>query len=150
MGAAGFQGAGDLSHGLWRIKQMLEHSSHHAGRHLLPAEFHANPIDPAGSLVTFDWGYDIRSMIDAAAPFATEIVSLDSLELGVQGALNEVIVSVKRSAAADAIFRRAVYGGDHGTDAGNPRDNGSRTIVPGRGTGGSTAVCISLPIQIKR
>lgn len=27
--------------------------------HILEPEYHGNPIDPLGSLVTFDWGYDI-------------------------------------------------------------------------------------------
>jgi SAM-dependent methyltransferase len=63
--------------------------------HLRHPEYHRNPVDKDGSLVTFWWGYDIVRRIDAAAPFTTLIFLLEDKELGVIGPLNEVIVSFR-------------------------------------------------------
>jgi SAM-dependent methyltransferase len=63
--------------------------------HLFEPQYHHNPIDPNGSLVTFDWGYDIADMIDRAAPFATRIECIENADIGVLGALTEVIVSIR-------------------------------------------------------
>jgi hypothetical protein len=38
-------------------------------RHLLPAVYHASPIDRAGALVTFDWGHDLPRLIAELVPF---------------------------------------------------------------------------------
>jgi len=64
--------------------------------HLLEPQYHCNPIDAAGSLVTHDWGYDIAQIIDDAAPFSTGVVFCQNAELGILGALTEVLVSVRR------------------------------------------------------
>jgi hypothetical protein len=63
--------------------------------HLFEPRYHQNPIDPAGSLVTYDWGYDIAEIIDRAAPFSTTIECIENAEIGVLGALTEVIVSIR-------------------------------------------------------
>lgn len=64
--------------------------------HIRPAKFHQSPIDPAGSLVTVDWGYDIATYFDAHAPsLCTTIFMIQNRDLGILGDLTEVLVSVK-------------------------------------------------------
>lgn len=40
--------------------------------------YHGNPISEKGSLVTYDWGGDICSIIDSTAPFKTKVISFYS------------------------------------------------------------------------
>ena len=65
----------------------IEH--HHA------AEYHQNPIDAEGSLVTMDWGYDIADFFDQHGGLNTTIFMLDDLSRGIRAELNEVLVSRK-------------------------------------------------------
>jgi len=67
-------------------------------RHLQPPQFHGNPIDDTGSLVTMDWGYDIAAFIQAASGLFTHIVHLDDLQHGVRAEFIEVLVTIKPSA----------------------------------------------------
>ena len=64
--------------------------------HLQKPDYHLNPIDPKGSLVTFWWGYDLLLRIDAAAPFQTMMLKDEQPQFGIVGPLVEVLVSVKR------------------------------------------------------
>ncbi len=63
--------------------------------HLLPAEYHQNPIDASGSLVTVDWGYDIAGHILNWSGMVTTIYSIDDLSRGIRAEFNEVLVSSK-------------------------------------------------------
>jgi SAM-dependent methyltransferase len=65
----------------------IEH--HHA------AEYHQNPIDEEGSLVTIDWGYDIADFFDQHGGLNTTIFALDDLSRGIRAELIEVLVSRK-------------------------------------------------------
>lgn len=58
-------------------------------------EYHGNPIDNKGSLVTMHWGYDIANFIMASAATPTTIVMIDNLELGIRAEYIEVLVSMK-------------------------------------------------------
>jgi hypothetical protein len=60
-----------------------------------PPAFHGNPIDEAGSLVTYDFGYDIVELIARGAPFRSSIWVVDDLWQGIRAEFNEVIVSEK-------------------------------------------------------
>jgi SAM-dependent methyltransferase len=62
---------------------------------LLPAEYHGNPMDPSGSLVTFDWGYDFSEYISAHSGLSVTIFSLDILEYGLRASFLEVVVCRK-------------------------------------------------------
>jgi hypothetical protein len=64
--------------------------------HLAPPVFHGNPIDESGSLVTFDFGYDLVERVDAAAPFRTTVWIVDDLWQGIRAEYNEVLVSRRR------------------------------------------------------
>ncbi len=63
--------------------------------HLLPAEYHGNPIDDRGSLVTVDWGFDIAQHIFEASGLNTEIVFIDDLSKGIRAEFIEVLVTRK-------------------------------------------------------
>lgn len=63
--------------------------------HIRPAKFHQNPIDPNGSLVTVDWGYDIAAYFDAHASLNTALFIIHDRNLGILGDLSEVLISIK-------------------------------------------------------
>jgi SAM-dependent methyltransferase len=63
--------------------------------HLLPAEYHGNPISPEGSLVTVDWGFDITQHVLAASGLASELVVIDRLDYGIRAEFIEILVSRK-------------------------------------------------------
>lgn len=63
--------------------------------HHQAAEYHQNPIDAEGSLVTMDWGYDIADFFDQHGGLNTTIFVLDDLSRGIRAELIEVLVSRK-------------------------------------------------------
>lgn len=63
--------------------------------YIKPAEYHGNPIDSKGALVTIDWGYDIREHIAAACSLETEIIHTDDLSKGIRAEYIEVLVTTK-------------------------------------------------------
>lgn len=64
--------------------------------HHCPPEYHGNPIDENGSLVTMNWGYDITDIIYKTSGLMARIVDLDNLEYGIRAEYNEVIVCYKK------------------------------------------------------
>lgn len=58
-------------------------------------EYHGNPIDAKGSLVTYDYGYDISKQIAQWAPFDVRIVRFWDQAHGIIGEYTEVIVCRK-------------------------------------------------------
>ncbi|MEO8197941.1 MAG: class I SAM-dependent methyltransferase [Thermoanaerobaculia bacterium] len=66
--------------------------------HLEPPDYHDNPLTPEGSLVTFDWGYDICQWIFDASGLFTEIVWIDDLSHGIRAEYIEVLVTRKPDA----------------------------------------------------
>lgn len=64
-------------------------------RHLLEPQYHGNPVDERGSLVTIDWGYDICEAIANACGLHTEIHTIDDLSLGIRARHIEVLVTRK-------------------------------------------------------
>lgn len=58
-------------------------------------EYHGNPVDSKGALVTMHWGYDIAEFISVAAKTPTTIVMIDNIELGIRAEYIEVLVSRK-------------------------------------------------------
>ena len=63
--------------------------------HLMAPEYHGNPIDPRGSLVTWRWGFDIARHIFEASGLFTEFYIYDDLSLGIRAEYIEVMVSRK-------------------------------------------------------
>lgn len=65
--------------------------------HHLPPEFHGNPIDPNGSLVTVDWGFDIAEFLSAHSHMPTMLYALEDRARGIQAEYLEVVISWKRT-----------------------------------------------------
>jgi len=59
------------------------------------AEYHGNPVDDKGSLVTMHWGFDLADFIMQKAGTPTTMVVIDNLELGIRAEYIEVLVSRK-------------------------------------------------------
>jgi len=70
-----------------------------AVKHLEPPAYHGNPIDARGSLVTIDWGFDIRDYIAGACGLDTQIVRIDDLDRGIRAEYIEVLVTTKTAMA---------------------------------------------------
>ena len=66
-----------------------------AVRHLVEPEYHGNPIDASGSLVTFDYGYDISRQIAEWAPFNVRISRFWDPQHGIIGEYTEVVICRK-------------------------------------------------------
>jgi len=62
---------------------------------LCEPEYHGNPIDVKGSIVTMDWGYDICEFIYKASGLFTTIFYIDNIELGIRAEYIEVLISKK-------------------------------------------------------
>ena len=72
--------------------------------HLLPAQYHGNPVDDQGSLVTIDWGDDICQAIAHATGMLTEVYVIDDLSRGIRAKSIEVFVSRKSMEIPPAII----------------------------------------------
>lgn len=59
------------------------------------AQYHGNPVDAKGSLVTFDWGFDICQKIHEASGMFTHLVQIDDLSNGIRAEYVDVLVSIK-------------------------------------------------------
>lgn len=69
-------------------------------QHLCSAQYHGNPIDAQGCLVTFDWGYDICQEIFGASGMFTHIIQIDDLNNGIRAEYVDVLVAIKSKQAA--------------------------------------------------
>jgi hypothetical protein len=78
-------------------KKRVELDATGAMMHLEPPVYHGNPMDPNGSLVTRDWGFDICDHIAAACGLETEIIRIDDLTRGIRAEYIEVLVTTKPS-----------------------------------------------------
>jgi SAM-dependent methyltransferase len=76
----------------WKPRSVMKNGQ---VEHLLDPQFHGNPIDPNGSLVTIDYGYNIHKAIANFAPFNVEIIRFDRRDIGVVGEFTEVVVCFK-------------------------------------------------------
>ena len=58
-------------------------------------EYHGNPFDSKGSLVTYHFGYDICKIIFDACGLFTSIIRIDDIRFGIRADLIEVLVTRK-------------------------------------------------------
>ena len=65
--------------------------------HHLEAQYHGNPIDSKGSLVTIDWGFDLAPYVQFLTGMPTIMFQTDNIGLGIRAELIEVVVSLKSS-----------------------------------------------------
>ena len=70
-------------------------------RHLEPPEFHGNPMSADGSLVTWDWGYDIVDQIRACTGDEARRIMVEIPALGMVAEYLDVIVVERRSLPND-------------------------------------------------
>jgi hypothetical protein len=63
--------------------------------YLVPPEYHDDPVNADGALVTFDWGRDLPSRVEAASGMRTTVFRLESRFHGLLGDFLEVFVSYK-------------------------------------------------------
>jgi SAM-dependent methyltransferase len=63
--------------------------------HLLPAEYHGNPLGVEGSLVVMDWGYDIAAYFQHHSGMSFLMLQVDNIDLGIRADLIEVLVGFK-------------------------------------------------------
>ncbi len=63
--------------------------------HHHPPEYHGNPVDNQGALVTMHWGYDIASFITEKAKTPTIIIAIDNIDIGIRAEYIDVILSTK-------------------------------------------------------
>ncbi len=63
--------------------------------HHFEPEFHGNPVDPEGSLVTMNWGYDIAAFIMEKAGTPSIIIQIDDISAGIRAEYIDVIASFK-------------------------------------------------------
>lgn len=60
-----------------------------------PVEYHGNPIDSKGALVTMHWGYDIANYINQITNMPTVIIMIDNIDLGIRAEYIDVLLSAK-------------------------------------------------------
>jgi SAM-dependent methyltransferase len=68
--------------------------------HHLAPEYHQNPDDPDGSLVTIDWGYDIADYLAHHSGLPTLLFAIEDKRKGICGEYLDVVVSRKKSGSA--------------------------------------------------
>lgn len=62
-----------------------------------PPEYHGNPVDPNGSLVTFHYGYDLPTLIAGWAPFDVRVTRFHDPWHGIMGEHTETYLCEKRA-----------------------------------------------------
>jgi SAM-dependent methyltransferase len=71
------------------------YSEHGGIEHLESPEYHANPIDPKGSLVATEWGNDLPRVIAAQSEMETDRLRFDDSRFGLKGEFLDVLISRK-------------------------------------------------------
>jgi SAM-dependent methyltransferase len=81
----------------WQTEAAVACAELHAGeiRHLREPEYHGNPIDERGSLVTFRYGYEIYQRIQEWAEFDVSIIRFSDRTHGILGEYTDVVVCRK-------------------------------------------------------
>ena len=86
----------------FRPSQRRARLANGAVEHLLPAQFHGNPVSEEGALVTIDWGYDIASHLAAASGLHVVMQTFEQPELGIRDECNQVLIGYKGKLASIA------------------------------------------------
>ena len=66
-----------------------------AVRHILPEQYHGNPVGDGRSLVTLDWGYDIGPYLSAHSGMSFSVLVLDDMRFGIRDWVNLVLIGSK-------------------------------------------------------
>ena len=80
-------------------KQLVQATTQRAERdeqgnivYLQSPEFHGNPIDDRGSLVTYDYGYEIHQLIHEWTDFEVQVIRFCDSNSGIIGEFTEIIL----------------------------------------------------------
>ena len=80
-------------------KQLVQATTQRAERdeqgnivYLQAPEFHGNPIDDRGSLVTYDYGYEIHQLIHEWTDFEVQVIRFCDSNSGIIGEFTEIIL----------------------------------------------------------
>ena len=65
--------------------------------YLEPPDYHSNPVDPSGSLVVTEWGWELPDVIHRESGMTTTVHAITDRRSGIVGAFREVMVSRKDS-----------------------------------------------------
>ena len=79
----------------WKPTLVRARSGPDGLEHLEPPDYHANPVDPAGSLVITEWGWDLPEVIFRHSSMTTTAQAIRDPRQGIVGAFREVMVSRK-------------------------------------------------------
>lgn len=63
--------------------------------HLLPAQYHGNPVGDGRSLVTFDWSYSIGAYLTAHSGLHFTVHVIDDMSMGIRDPYNVVLTGIK-------------------------------------------------------
>lgn len=63
--------------------------------HILPPDFHGNPVGDGASLVNIDWGYDIVRYLSVNSGMSFCLVQIDNIDLGIRADLIDVVIGFK-------------------------------------------------------
>jgi SAM-dependent methyltransferase len=64
-------------------------------KHLTEPAYHGDPLDPAGTLVTFDYGYDLPELIAGWASFDVELRRFHDRHHAILGEMTDVLICTK-------------------------------------------------------
>ena len=66
-------------------------------------QYHGNPVNAEGALVTVDWGYDIAAYLTKHSGMPTSIIMIDDIEQGIRAKYIDVVISRKLEAPSLAV-----------------------------------------------
>lgn len=79
----------------WKPTLVRARETKQGVEHLHEPEFHSNPVDPQGSLVATEWGFELPDLILESSGMTTTAYCLRDPRLGIVGEFLEVMVSRK-------------------------------------------------------
>jgi SAM-dependent methyltransferase len=65
--------------------------------YLKDPQYHGNPIDTRGALVTIDWGYDILAYLSYYSSLSATLLYMDDIQRGIRAEYIDVIVCKKQN-----------------------------------------------------
>jgi SAM-dependent methyltransferase len=81
----------------WKPTVVRAHRENGKVVHDCAPEYHGNPIDPRGSLVVTEWGFELLEFIERSSGLRTTVEHLFDPAQGIRGEFREVFISRKPS-----------------------------------------------------
>lgn len=78
-------------------QQCAERTSDGSVIYHTPPKFHGNPMSDRGSLVTWNWGYDIKEFIEKASSTTVELINPFDPKMGIEAEYIDVLIQKKTS-----------------------------------------------------